>query len=123
MSTEEQLRDLFAADAERAPAAVGLVEGARRRVRRRRARLAGASGLAAVALTDVLVVPRFAGHPGQTATGTSASCAFGYSPAEVAAHAEVALDGTVVAIGPRRERGERRGGHAGPRRRRLDGRG
>ena len=129
--TEQQLRDLLATEAATAPRAVGLAEGALRKVRhRRRVRAAWAGGLVAVAAvtTGVLTIE----GPGQRSqdsavavslesTGerpptssdaapsavdapvdtSAAECVEEYSPAAVAGRA-FAFDGTVTAIGPAR---------------------
>lgn len=57
-STEQQLRELFATEAAAAPHAMGLAEGARRRVRRRRSAQGGwvAGGVAAVIAVGVFGV-------------------------------------------------------------------
>lgn len=122
--TEQQLRDLLAADAAAAPPAVGLAAGALRRVRRRRRALAtcvsGALAVAAVT-TAVLITD----GPGRTEdsvvaatvdstsetpppsdapaaapmAGAAADCVQEYSPTAVAGRA-FAFDGTVTGIGP-----------------------
>ncbi len=119
MSTEQQLRDLFAADASAAPGPEGLQVAVLGRVRRRRRRNLGLalSGAMGLALAAVLVVPGLTGDaptgrwptaassvpPGMAGQpvpgGESASCAYEYSPRVIAEHATFALDATVVAIG------------------------
>ena len=129
--TEQQLRDLLAAEAAAAPRAVGLAEGALRKVRhRRRVRTAWATGLVAVAAvtTGLLTIEEFGQRPQDSAVavsvestgersptssdpapnpagapveGTAASCVEEYSPAAVTGRA-FAFDGTVTAIGPAR---------------------
>lgn len=125
--TEQQLRDLFAADAAAAPSAAGLVEGALRKARRtRRVRVAGASGLLVAAglvsslvLTDaggadpeappaaspsgaVAGTPTTgAGPTGELPSARIGDCVVVYSP-EALAETRFAIDGTVVAIGPER---------------------
>ncbi|MFE9205609.1 hypothetical protein [Micromonospora sp. NPDC007230] len=122
-TTEQQLRDLFAADAARAPRASGLADGALRKVRhRRRVRTAWVSGVAVSAVSLVVaggmavprsdspsigapsVVPTF-GRAGEPVPGEEAaiSCVVEYSLPEVAKRA-FSFDGTVIAIGPARER-------------------
>ncbi|MEU8231035.1 hypothetical protein AB0C12_15685 [Actinoplanes sp. NPDC048967] len=119
---ERELRLLFAEDADRAPEPVALTTGARRRVRQaRRSRIAWGAGalvaasMAAVvsagALTDPPPTERTAALPPATSaapqrTGAipdeaNGSCAFSYSPREVARRA-FTFDGTVTAIGPGR---------------------
>jgi hypothetical protein len=126
--TEQQLRELFAADATAAPQEDDLLDGALRKARHhRRIRTAGIVGLvAAVAAIGGVVASGFSGHQVQrppvaapsdpsgraalpsagsspTPTGggssVSASCVEGYSPAAVAGRS-FAFDGTVTAIGP-----------------------
>ena len=126
--TEQQLRDLLAADAAAAPRAVGLAAGALRKVRhRRRVRAACGTGLVAVVVvaTGVLTVDGFGPTPQNSpaavsvgpagdgaspspdpapvptaapAQGAAASCVEAYSPTAVAGRA-FAFDGTVTAIG------------------------
>jgi hypothetical protein len=128
--TEQRLRDLLAAEADAAPRAVGLADGALRKVRRRRRVLAtcatGVLALAAVT-TGVLAIdgpgrsptspvvasagpaseeaPSSDPVPGTTETPlgaiAAASCVEAYSPEAVAGRA-FAFDGTVTAIGPAR---------------------
>ena len=126
---EQELRKLFAEDAERAPVSGTLSEGALRRVRlRRRAQLSWATGAAAATVAAVAVVgggllrgqpggdglaappvvsrssqpsPSAVAPTGPLSTGAAASCAEEYSPARVTARA-FAFDGTVTAIGPSR---------------------
>lgn len=124
--TEQQLRDLLAAEAAAAPPAVGLAEGALRRVRHRRRVMAtyatGVLALAAVT-TGVLITdgpgpaqdsPAVASSgpaseeatavpetPAAAAADVLASCVEVYSPAAVARKG-FAFDGTVIEIGPAR---------------------
>lgn len=124
--TEQQLRELFAAEAGVAPEGGDLVEGALRKVRHhRRVRGAAVTGLGvAVAAIGGVLVTGVSGHPVQRpsvaapthsaallpttgaattppggGSGVSASCIEGYSPAALAERA-FAFDGTVTAIGP-----------------------
>jgi hypothetical protein len=123
--TEQQLRDLLAAEAAAAPRAVGLADGALRKVRRRRRVLTTcATGVLAVAAvsTALLTVGGPAGPPTQSpavasagpaseeateaaetpavaAAEAAASCVEAYSPEAVAGRS-FAFDGTVTAIGP-----------------------
>jgi hypothetical protein len=126
--TEQQLRDLFAADAAHAPQEDDLMEGVLRKVRRhRRIRSAGIAGpIAVAAAVGGLLATGDPGHqvqrppvaapshsagqpplpttssaPTPTAGGSSASasCVETYSSAAVAGRA-FAFDGTVTAIGP-----------------------
>ncbi|GAA2480071.1 hypothetical protein [Winogradskya humida] len=118
-STEQRLRDLFAADAAAAPEGRDLVAGARGRVRRRR-RIQAAWATAAVITTMVVVglerppppeaqIPTAAptsarpseAKPSEAKPGGSelASCVKGYSPATLAKQ-DFAFDGTVVGVGP-----------------------
>ncbi len=133
MTIEQQLRDLFAADAAAAPSADRLLDGTLRRVRRRRVRTAWGGGAAVGVLATVLAlavtfqtparepdiawptaagtVP--AGKAGQPLAGNAlASCVTEYSPAEVARR-DVAFDGTVVGIGPAVTNREREGALSG----------
>jgi hypothetical protein len=113
---ERDLRLLFAEDADRAPEPAALTAGARRRVRHaRRSRIAWGTGalvaasVAAVvgagALTDpppaerTVTPPPAAQRTGALPDAANGSCAFGYSPRELARRA-FAFDGTVTAIGP-----------------------
>ena len=59
MSTEEQIKELFAADAAAAPAATGLLDGTMRRVRRRRRQQAAwvAAGCVGALAAAVVVAP------------------------------------------------------------------
>lgn len=126
---EQELRHIFAEDAERAPVSAALAQAARRRVRQlRHARLAWATGAIAAAVAVVAVVSGglLGGQPlgderanppvatrGPLATstgitptgplnpGAAASCAVEYSPTSVTGRA-FAFDGTVTAIGPAR---------------------
>jgi hypothetical protein len=124
-STEQQLRELFAADADGAPEAGDLATGAVRRVQRRRHKYgAVAAGVAALAIAGGLVALVDTGHQASTSTvpsisatqaptgigalpgSGSASCVQEYSPANVKKRA-FAFDGTVTAIGKARtSRGE-----------------
>jgi hypothetical protein len=126
--TEQQLRELFAADAAAAPSDVDLIAGTLRKVHyHRRVRTAWVTGLvAAVAAIGAVVAtgvperdtqpppaaasPHSAAQPGagtsSAPTGegalrgaTTASCVETYSPAAVAGRS-FAFDGTVTAIGP-----------------------
>jgi hypothetical protein len=126
--TEQQLRDLFAADAAAAPQDDDLVEGALLKVRhQRRVRGAAVTGLVvAVAAIGTGLATGVSGHearrppvaaPSHSAgraplptTGSattppgggssvSTSCIEGYSPAALAGRS-FAFDGTVTAIGP-----------------------
>ena len=125
--TEQQLRDLLAAEAAAVPPAVGLADGALRRVRRRRRVLATCvTGVATVAAVTVGVL--VAGGPGQpqqpspavasagpaseesatgaetpaaVTAGAAADCVEAYSPTAVAGRA-FAFDGTVTEVGPPR---------------------
>ena len=127
--TEQQLRDLLAAEADAAPRAIGLADGALRKVRRRRrVQLASGGVVALAAVTTGVLVMDLPGRPpdstvavsvestGESAPtrsdpapsqaaehvqGMAASCAQEYSPAAVAS-APFAFDGTVIAIGPAR---------------------
>ena len=128
--TEQQLRELFAADAAAVPEDVELTAGTLRKVRHhRRVRTAGAAGLvASVVAIGVAVVLAVTGQPvqrphvaapeGQAALSSAgnasaptgvgalrgdaaADCVENYSPAAVAARA-FAFDGTVTATGPAR---------------------
>jgi hypothetical protein len=123
MNADQQLRDLFTADADAAPAADGLLAGAMGKVRhRRRAQAAWVAGAVGVAVAATVIAPSLArepvrapaaARPTPTVVGTvppgkagrplggggAASCAFGYSPAMVAQRAEFAFDGTVIAVG------------------------
>lgn len=119
MSTEQQLRELFAADASAAPGPEGLKVGALGKVRRRRRRNLGfaVSGGLGLAVAAILVVPALTGGapmggwptaessvpPGMAGQpvpgGENGSCAYEYSPQAIAEHATFALDGTVAAIG------------------------
>lgn len=120
--TEQQLRDLFAADADRAPEAVSLAAGAVRQVhRRRRRQMTWTAGVAAVVVVGGLVSvvglgrqpqsPPIAGPSvsvpsGPTGVGALpdsgvASCVEGYSTATLAGRS-FAFDGTVTALGPPR---------------------
>lgn len=128
--TEQQLRDLFAADAAAAPVEGDLIHGALRKVRRhRRVRGVTIAGLvAAVAAVGGVLVSGGSGqeaqrspvaapsHPasqaplpttGTTTTpsgggsGVSTACVNSYSPAAVAG-SPFAFDGTVTAIGAAR---------------------
>ncbi|WP_433726429.1 hypothetical protein ACQP2Y_09410 [Actinoplanes sp. CA-051413] len=120
---ERELRLLFAEDADRAPFAPGpaaLTAGARRRVRHaRRSRIAwGAGALVAASVAAVVgagalsdpppaertATPPLAASSAAQRTGAlpdaaNGSCAFGYSPRELARRA-FTFDGTVTAIGP-----------------------
>jgi hypothetical protein len=120
---ERELRELFAADAERAPCAGPLVEMVVRRVRRRRrTQLAWGAGSLAVAVAAVAVLAgglAGSGHQGRaartpvasTSLGVSrlgalpgsgtASCVEPYNLATVAKRS-FAFDGTVTTIGPAR---------------------
>ncbi|GIE85308.1 hypothetical protein [Actinoplanes regularis] len=124
---EHELRELFATDATQAPGTSGLVGGALRKVRRRRrTRLAQVTAavvlLTAGTLTAAVTRPRpdtsgpdTRALPATAAPSASpaptrspnldavASCAFAYSPAEVARRA-FSFDGTVVAFAPRKRR-------------------
>jgi hypothetical protein len=106
---EQQLTDLFAADARRMPAVPALADTALRRVRRRRRRdvavlaLAGVLVLAGTTAAVAVVRPLAGGVPtagrtGPVPVGGGMSCAVDYSPAAVAARA-FALDATVTSIG------------------------
>jgi hypothetical protein len=126
--TEQQLRDLFAADAAAAPQEDDLVDGALRKVRHhRRVRRAGIAGLvAAVAAIGIGLANGVSGHEAQRplvaapshsagqvplpttgaattppggGSSVSTSCIEGYSPAALAG-SSFAFDGTVTAIGP-----------------------
>lgn len=129
--TEQQLRDLFAADATAAPEAVDLTDGALRKVRhRRRVQLASAAAVVAIALGGGVLattslggrssdLPIAAQSPSSAASRSSADASAGptrqgpvpadgsadcvevYSPAALAKRA-FAFDGTVTAIGPAR---------------------
>ena len=118
-STEQQLRELFAAEAATAPEAAGLADGAVRKVRHRHrvqvGWLAGASTV--VVAASVLAVGGLARQPqnpptaasrsaapsqlaGEAVPGTSAaSCVEAYSLAAVAKR-RFAFDGTVISVGP-----------------------
>lgn len=103
---EQRLRELFEFDASRAPSADGLASGARDRVRRRRRRLVSIGGVAVLALALTGAASRWPGPPdpgasrvGPLPDAASTSCAYSYSPQEVARRA-YALDGTVIRIGP-----------------------
>jgi len=127
---EQELRHLFAEDAEAAPVSAGLAEGALRQVRRRRhAQLAWATGAVAATVAAVAVVSggllggqrvgdQFASPPAASKGplpapagiapmgalnpgGAAASCVEEYSPASVTGRA-FAFDGTIAAIGPAR---------------------
>lgn len=113
--TEQQLREIFTSEADRAPAPVDLASGALRKVRRRRYRIGFAYTLGAAALLAAggLILPNLSDtnsvHPqaggrigsqapaATTAPAASESCIVGYSPAEVA-KLQFSFDGTVVAI-------------------------
>jgi len=96
--TEQQLRDLFAADADRAPEAVSLAAGAVRQVhRRRRRQMTWTAGVAAVVVVGGLVSVVGLGRQPQSLT----SCVEGYSTATLAGRS-FAFDGTVTALGPAR---------------------
>lgn len=114
---ERDLRLLFAGEAEQAPAAVGLAEGARRRVRqRRRSGLAWGAGVLVAASVAAVAgfgvgprsgppawEPAVASSPDSRLTGAlpvdgTASCAYEFSPRRLADRAFV-FDGTVIAIG------------------------
>lgn len=127
--TEQQLRDLLAAEADAAPRAIGLADGALRKVRRRRriqlACAGGVAGLVVVATgvsvidasgpkdSPVVASAESTGGGNRTSTndgpspagaplqGATASCVEEYSPAAVAGRA-FAFDGTVTAVGPAR---------------------
>lgn len=105
---EHELRHVFGEDAERAPAAVALAEGVRRRVRQRRqSRLFwGAAALVAASVAGVaLVGGGLLSDPtqptGALPNGGEAKCGVVYSPSLVADRA-FAFDGTVTAIAPGR---------------------
>jgi len=126
---EQELRHLFAEDAEKAPISATLAQGARRRLRQRQhAHLAWATGALAATVAAVAVVGGglLGGQPGgnQLATppiaskgplstpsdiapkgplniGSAASCVEEYSPRRVTGRA-FAFDGTLTAIGPSR---------------------
>lgn len=117
---EHELRELFAEDADRAPAAAGLVELAVRRARRRRsARIAWAAAAVAAAAVAPIAVVGVDGLPGGGAAdsptvsrpvvsgkgplpdGAVASCVEQYSPGAVTGRA-FAFDGTVTDIAPAR---------------------
>lgn len=134
LHTEDQLRELFAAEADNAPEAVGLAGGALRKVRhRRRVRAAWtatvvvvvSAGLATVGLaqrshhaliaapsrsTSQGALPRGQATAAPTqqgpvpVVGGGADCVETYSPAAMAGVA-FAFDGTVTAIGPARGNG------------------
>lgn len=115
--TEQQLRDLFAFDASRAPAADGLADAARRRVRQRRRMQAWTAEVGAVLvvagvalsvgtgwLLPGVTTPPVVAAPGPTGVGAlpdggAASCVEDYSAPAVAGRA-FAFDGTVVEVGP-----------------------
>jgi len=126
--TEQQLRELFAADAAAAPHEGDLIEGALRKVRhRRRVRTAGIAGLAGAVLAFGAVVgsgaweqqaqrppvaapsdpaglgasPSTGSVPTPAGGGSSGSahCVESYSPEAVAGRS-FAFDGTITAIGP-----------------------
>ena len=128
--TEQQLRDLFAADAAAAPPEDDLIDGALRKVRHhRRVRGAAIAGLVvAVAAIGTGLTAGLSGHEAQRppvaapshpasqaplpttgaattppggGSGVSTSCIEGYSPAALA-RSPFAFDGTVTAIGPAR---------------------
>ncbi|RBY90793.1 hypothetical protein [Blastococcus sp. TF02A-26] len=114
--TERELRALFAADAESAPSAAGLADGARRRVRARRVRAAAGAGLLVAAGVVGAVV--LGDAPGDAEPGPPAAQTPGTHPAAGGALPvgpdgdcgpylpmdlvtwDLAVDGTVVAIGP-----------------------
>jgi hypothetical protein len=121
MSTDQQLAELFDEQARQAQVPDALLDGAMRRVRTRRRRIAAAvSGTAvlgaAVVLAAGMSLGSGAGTPiaGPSPLGTvpagkagapvggdagTASCAFGYSPGLIAVQADFAFDGAVVSIG------------------------
>ena len=128
--TEQQLRDLFAADAAAAPQEDDLIDGALRKVRHhRRVRGAAIAGLVvAVAAIGTGLATGVSGHEAQRplvaapshpagqaplptagpattppggGSGVSTSCIEGYSPAALAG-SSFAFDGTVTAVGPAR---------------------
>ncbi|MGY2129495.1 hypothetical protein [Blastococcus sp. SYSU DS0617] len=113
--TERQLRELFAADAARAPDPGGLAALTLHRVRRRRrVRATAATGLIAAVVvaggSAVVWGPLGAGSSpaaaptgvGELPGGAGEDCSSGYSPARLAAdltqEGAFALDGTVTAI-------------------------
>jgi hypothetical protein len=121
MSTDQQLAELFDEQARQAPAPDSLLDGAMRKVRTRRRRIAAAASgtavlAAAVLLTAGMTLGTGAGPPiaapspsgtvpaGKagspiTVTGISASCVYEYSPELVAEKLDFAFDGTVVSAG------------------------
>lgn len=121
MSTDQQLAELFDEQARQAPAPDALLDGAMRKVRTRRRRIAAAVGGtamlgAAVVLAGGLsfgsgasapiagpapsgsVPAGKAGSPLGDGAGT-ASCAYEYSPERIATTLDFAFDGVVVSIG------------------------
>lgn len=137
---EEELRQLFAEDAKRAPSAVGLVEAARRRARRRHGGplVWGGGALVAASVAGVVVAgggwlssdqsanhradPRSSSSPAAPSSPTDRtsgavpltnpdSACFVYSPELLAARSDVAFDGTVTAIGSTKPK---RPGRLGP---------
>ena len=126
---EQELRLVFAEDAERTPVSAALGQGALRRVRHRRhAYVAWATGAAAamvaaaavvsggllggqpvgrppatpsVASQGPLAIPSGLAPTGPLRSGGNASCVEEYSPTGVARGA-FAFDGTITAIGPAR---------------------
>jgi hypothetical protein len=121
MSTEQQLAELFDEQARQAPAPDALLDGALRKVRTRRRRLAAAVGGTAVLSAAVVLAAGLslgggpsapiagpspsgtvpAGRAGQpiAVAGVSTSCVYGYSPELVAEKMDFAFDGTVVSVG------------------------
>ena len=119
-STEQQLRDLFAADAAEAPDGLDLAAGAKGRVRRRRrtqSMLLAAAGVVVIAAgASSLNPPTRAqspavsapaadlpdgAEPGSPLMEDAAQCVKAYSPEAIAENA-FAFDGTVTGIGPAR---------------------
>ena len=117
---ERELRQLFSADAERAPAVDSLALAARRRAhQQRRSRIGRGTGvLVAASVAGLAVVgggwlsgpdepvpapaapqPAASQRTGALPDEATASCAVSYSPRTVADRA-VAFDGTAIAFGP-----------------------
>jgi hypothetical protein len=128
VSTEDQIRDLFAADAAAAPAATGLLDGTMRRVRRRRRQQAAwvAAGCVGALAAAVVVAPGLTrsepvviAGPASSASSVAPPAPVGTVPPGVAGQPlsvpfsagtaacamipgaeRFALDGAVVAVAP-----------------------